>query len=331
MAKINRYSGNLKAFASNATGSNRTVFGDVTQADDLDSNVNSDFLLGWEIVSINEKPTKQDFNALSYTLGHLISYLHQMGVSEWHTSQEFAQYGFCIGSDGRLYQSVIAANIGNDPTTDDGTNWIDALLEMLDEDDMASNSDTKVASQQSIKAYVDTMVGVPSGETILFYKDTAVTGYTLNDTLDDKVVYITKGSVAGGETGGSLHSSGTWTKPVHAHTGPSHTHTGPSHDHGPGTLSFKLIKIGGVVSDRLQGSQVGTFAAADALSVDGGSGGSLNFEQAGRYTNTTESTGLSAASGTGATGAEGTGATGDARTANTWRPAACCFTMQTRN
>ena len=60
---------------------------------------------------------------------------------------------------------------------------------------------------------------VPAGEIILFEKDTAVTGYTLQVDEDDKLVFISKGSVAGGETGGGDHSTGTWTLPSgdHAH------------------------------------------------------------------------------------------------------------------
>jgi hypothetical protein len=60
---------------------------------------------------------------------------------------------------------------------------------------------------------------VPSGEIFLFEKDTAVTGYTLLTSVDDAVVYITKGSAAGGETGGTNKSGGTWTQPTHEHGG----------------------------------------------------------------------------------------------------------------
>lgn len=68
---------------------------------------------------------------------------------------------------------------------------------------------------------------VPSGEQILFYSDTAVTGYSLVTSIDDEVVYITKGSAAGGETGGAFYTGSTWTQPGHAITEdemPSHNH-----------------------------------------------------------------------------------------------------------
>ena len=62
----------------------------------------------------------------------------------------------------------------------------------------------------------------PSGTKMLFYQNTAPVGWTIQNTLDDKVVYITKGSVAGGQTGGGVHSTGSWT--ISGLSGPSHTH-----------------------------------------------------------------------------------------------------------
>ncbi len=89
MAKIDRYNGNLEAFAADALSTERTVFGDTTQSDTLDDNITTDFLRGWGLVGVNENPTKQDFNGLAFTLGQLISYLHQRGIAEWNTAQEY--------------------------------------------------------------------------------------------------------------------------------------------------------------------------------------------------------------------------------------------------
>ena len=79
---------------------------------------------------------------------------------------------------------------------------------------------------------------IPSGTKMLFYANTAPVGWTIDSTLDDKLVFVTKGSAAGGQTGGGAHSTGSWTQTSHTHTGPSHTHTvaththtGPSHTH----------------------------------------------------------------------------------------------------
>jgi len=74
----------------------------------------------------------------------------------------------------------------------------------------------------------------PSGSKMIFYQDTAPIGWTIDDTLDDKLIYITKGSAASGETGGGVHSTGTWTVYVHTHTTEEHTLTEeemPPHNH----------------------------------------------------------------------------------------------------
>lgn len=89
MAKITRYTGNLPAFGSTATGTNRTVFNDVTQSDVLDDNINASFQLGWEITGVNDAPTKQDFNGLGFTISQLHAYIHQMGIPEWDGAQEY--------------------------------------------------------------------------------------------------------------------------------------------------------------------------------------------------------------------------------------------------
>lgn len=123
---LNRFNGKVEPFAIDATGTNRTIFGDVTQSDDIDDNLNADFLKGWEIVGVNDNPTKQDFNALAYTLGNLISYLYQQGLATWNTTQEYFVNSYVVGSDGKLYRAKTGTsgtpNQGNDPTTD-STNW----------------------------------------------------------------------------------------------------------------------------------------------------------------------------------------------------------------
>lgn len=65
---------------------------------------------------------------------------------------------------------------------------------------------------------------IASGTIMLFYQDTAPTGWTIDNTKDDKVVFITQG--AGGQTGGGAHSTGTWTRTGHTHTVATHNHGG---------------------------------------------------------------------------------------------------------
>lgn len=83
MSLITRFNGAFKAFASEATGTFRTVFGGTTQSNDLTDQVTADFKTGWEIVGTNDEPTIEDFNAMGYTLSQVLAYVHQVGIIEW--------------------------------------------------------------------------------------------------------------------------------------------------------------------------------------------------------------------------------------------------------
>ena len=150
MAKITRYTGNLPAFGSTATGTNRTVFNDVTQSDALDDNINSDFQLGWEITGVNDAPTKQDFNALGFTQGQLLAYLHQAGVAEYDSTQEYF-IGSVVNYQGQIYKSTAASNIGNTPGTLSAS-WmvISGVILAEDFDDIRALDVTTIFSGQSI-------------------------------------------------------------------------------------------------------------------------------------------------------------------------------------
>lgn len=121
MAKIVRFNGNLVAPASAALGTERTLFGSVTQADDLTSQFTADLLRGWGIVGPSDQPALQDFNAMGYTLGQLHAYLHQVGVAEWNAGQEYHS-GSIANLGGLLFASNINNNTGNDPGTS-ATQW----------------------------------------------------------------------------------------------------------------------------------------------------------------------------------------------------------------
>ena len=122
MAKITRYNGNLKAFASDATGTERTIFGDTAQSDELDANITVDLLRGWGVIGVDSNPTKQHFNGLAFTLGQLISYLHQRGVPEWNAAQEYYE-GSVVTTLAGIYRLKSGGVGSSDPDTDGGINW----------------------------------------------------------------------------------------------------------------------------------------------------------------------------------------------------------------
>lgn len=117
MAEIDRFNGNLRAFGADAISTERTVFGDVTQSDALDDNINSDFFRGWGIVGPSENPTKQDFNAMGFTLGQLLAYLFQRGVAEWNVAQEY--YAPAIVTHAGGLWLALSDNTGSEPPSAD--------------------------------------------------------------------------------------------------------------------------------------------------------------------------------------------------------------------
>jgi len=122
MAKIDRYNGNMAAFAADALSTERTIFGDTAQSDTLDANITADFLRGWGVVGVNENPTKQDFNGLAFTLGQLLAYLHQRGVPEWNAAQEYYE-GSVVTTLAGIYRLKSGGDGSSDPDTDGGVNW----------------------------------------------------------------------------------------------------------------------------------------------------------------------------------------------------------------
>lgn len=121
MAKIVRVNGDVKAFASAAIGTERTLFGEVTQANDLTSQFTADFLRGWGIVGPSDQPTLEDFNGAMYTNGQLSAYLHQIGIAEYNALQEY-HIGSLCNVAGVVYSSLINTNVGNTPTSSP-TQW----------------------------------------------------------------------------------------------------------------------------------------------------------------------------------------------------------------
>jgi len=189
MGKIDRYSGNMKAFAAEALSAERTIFGDTTQSDTLDDNITGDFLRGWEIVGVNENPTKQDFNGLAFTLGQLISYLHQRGIAEWNAAQEYFD-GSVVTTLVGIYRLKVGGDGSSDPDTDGGSNW--ALAPTRAEvDDKAAISGQAFSGDIS----APNLSGTNTGDQDLSAKADQDTTYTKTEV--DGLLYYLSGLGAG--------------------------------------------------------------------------------------------------------------------------------------
>lgn len=211
MAEITRLNGNVEPFGSDATGTNRTVFGDTAQSDTLDDNINADFFKGWEIIAAGGKPPRQFFNGALYGTTALISYLYQRGIAEWNTIQEFFSNSYTIGSDGKLYRSKTgttgAPNQGNDPTTDT-TNWqifyqyentglkndiINGAFSVQQRDDIDTAPVSTVTNTYQIDRFI-TYVNVITATTQRF-SEQSVNGKLVN-TIKDIATSTASGSLA---------------------------------------------------------------------------------------------------------------------------------------
>jgi len=172
MGKIDRYNGNMAAFAADALSTERTIFGDTALSNTLDANITADFLRGWGIVGVNENPTKQDFNGLGFTLGQLIAYLHQRGIAEWNTAQEY-YVGSVVTTLAGIYRLKSGGDGSSDPDTDGGSNW--ELAPTRAEVDDKADKDTTYTETE-----VDNLLNAKADQ------DTTYTETEVDDLLDDK-------------------------------------------------------------------------------------------------------------------------------------------------
>lgn len=189
MSKIARYQGNVRAFASDAQGMERTVFGGTNQADDLTSQITASFLRGWGIVGASEHPSLEDFNAAMYAMSQFIAYQHQMGVPEWHAEQEYHIGSICT-HNGESYQSLQNANIGSQPPS---AKWTPVLT--------SKNGLSNLGLSDSSFGFKNMVVFSTAG----------VTAWTVPDVLKNgrrcEVEVIGAGG-SGGRTGGGAAGGG---------------------------------------------------------------------------------------------------------------------------
>lgn len=144
-----------------------------------------------------------------------------------------------------------------------------------------------------------TSVQFPSGTKMVFYQDTAPTGWTIQDTLDDKLLFVTKGSSAGGQIGGGVHSGGTWSWSGISTS--DHTLTAAESGAAAHTHTFTLY-AGTREHENTEPGQLGT------RDVSGDPGGVASYA-----VTTNASTGTAASSGH-----------SHALSGSSWRPAAYC-------
>lgn len=167
-------------------------------------------------------------------------------------------------------------------------------------------------TQITANGAVATSSVIPANTKMLFYADTAPAGWTIANTMDDKLVFVTKGNAAGGQTGGGAHSTANWNSAVGltAANENAHVHAGPLHAH----------------------SMARAANTGDASVPDGYVGASSNLMvtfpiAAGPSSVLYDYTNNNAAANTGA----GSNHTHSLSSNSAWRPSAYCFIVCTKN
>lgn len=196
MAKLDRK--NVKIFSSNPNDATQvTTFltaKDVTPSISSDPDIiqNANYEKGWLAEGNNDLPQCEDMNGVMFTESYKTAYLYQQGIAEWIVTQEYFENSFCQ-VDGIIYKSLVDNNIGNDPTTDESTNWLE------------------IPFNPYVGENLGNAEGIYAGKTInneLQFKSIAVSGNgnisSSNDTITIEIGGGGTGDVYWGAIGGTL-------------------------------------------------------------------------------------------------------------------------------
>ena len=185
MAKLQRK--DVKIFASNPNHATQvsTFLTAKSETPDYSSDPNaiqnSNYDKGWLAKGNDDLPQVEDMNGVMFSESYKNAYLYQMGIAEWHATDEYCINSFCQ-VNGVLYKSLVDLNIGNKPTTDDGTKWEEIPLEPYTGEN------------------IGTAEGVFAGKTLnneLQFKSIAVSGNGNISASDDTITI----EIGGGGTG----------------------------------------------------------------------------------------------------------------------------------
>jgi len=134
------------------------------------------------------------------------------------------------------------------------------IVSSLSDLDIVENGLGFVTSKQNLYSNdgtssirVGTASFIPSGTKMLFAQDTAPPGWSIVTTLNDGLAYVTKGSAAGGDTGGAEKSGSSWTITGVTVDDHDHTYTVPDHQHEIGLVDYSYLTFWNHLYDYGQG------------------------------------------------------------------------------
>jgi len=128
------------------------IWGDgLTLEADIDKPSQVEIEAGWS----EGKPKRATANWVENRQDEMLAHIEQNGVPRWDTSTGYTQGAFCLGSDNKLYQSQ-QANSAQDPTTDDGTYWVEFSTDLSSLGTMSTqDSDSVTITGGSVSGITD--------------------------------------------------------------------------------------------------------------------------------------------------------------------------------
>lgn len=167
MAKLTRQQQQI--FAGQAPSDMIAAFG-TTQtgkpvySTDLSTLQTTNYQQGWQDAVIADKaPFLEEMNGVQYGLSYQIAYNQQMGIPEWLSTQDYYTNSRAMGSDGNIYKSLTDDNVGNNPISDDGTNWVNILEGLYDK-----ITNCILSAPNGVATYSDNTITVKQGLKVLF-------------------------------------------------------------------------------------------------------------------------------------------------------------------
>lgn len=110
--------GDFGIFGSKAAGS-QTFSQDPVQIQSLQA-----FYEGWgDSIIGNYEPPMEDMNSLFLLAFRQLAYIFEKGIAEWDPNINYF-IGSLVQENGIVYHSVSNSNINNDPSLDNGSNWL---------------------------------------------------------------------------------------------------------------------------------------------------------------------------------------------------------------
>ncbi len=158
---------------------------------------------GWEA----EKPPFENFNWFWQLVTNMLQNAEQYGIMQWSSSTTYPESGVSIGSDGTIYVSQTSGNVGNDPTTDDGTNWAKLIKDSFEYVELTDGTNALSQTADGTYTYSKSAFvgsGLDADEITDLYIRVRAGGDSFNSA---NVYYTFPGESTGRSIGGAYPSS----------------------------------------------------------------------------------------------------------------------------